>query len=559
MNIGKVSASGFQESKGNNILERKLEEKGTIKTYFGKENTIPNVDGFFILVNTYREPKKEFVVQIKTVDGIGQNTKGTFYDCDTKFINYISTEVSENPAFVFVIDTKAEQVYFKYLSPDFLKANDFTQTEQESFRLFFLADEVLTDIDAFVEKLHGILEERNTRIHNIDQEEMLDFQKAFDFINGFFDNDFKKIKDFAFDDLWKFGIVYYKRKLTAKQHDEIVKARSHFDEEVTDYTMEFGVFRIKNGENLQIIQNQNLFEKMHKVGFSGTNLQIHGDYSWSNATKTSIEERAHKWLGDTVRDIFNMKAHFIQFMPSEVLREMIFVYLDMIAEMNPKLGKPNYHGVFIEDEMSYADLREIMSMIPVHHARTFEFAAFKIASHELYKRGQMPAKRIWKHKDESKYWGSLGNSTHVWGFKQEDYLDNFTHLFNSLPKLYEETIKNIFGDSHAKYLVLKGEYIMSFELKSKGNMQTTDYQGLYIKDTYLGFNIVDSDEYEKLKKAQKYDVWSGGRLQSDFRKGTPLLDNLLYMVYRSICKVKNLSIDGIPHRMLLQADFRVFD
>ena len=63
--MAKHSESAFGEADAIRILEEKLEQNKTIKTFFKENDRTPNYDGVFELVGTSGDPKKQFIVQIK--------------------------------------------------------------------------------------------------------------------------------------------------------------------------------------------------------------------------------------------------------------------------------------------------------------------------------------------------------------------------------------------------------------------------------------------------------------------------------------------------------------
>lgn len=112
--ISKHSKSAFDESESIRILEELLESTREIKTFFSENDRTPNYDGTFELVNNECEPVKQFIVQIKKVDKLIQNTKGKNigkydYSLKTNFLQYVKDKVTECPAIYFVVDLSTKR------------------------------------------------------------------------------------------------------------------------------------------------------------------------------------------------------------------------------------------------------------------------------------------------------------------------------------------------------------------------------------------------------------------------------------------------------------------
>lgn len=123
--ISKHSKSAFDESESIRILEELLESTREIKTFFSENDRTPNYDGTFELVNNECEPVKQFIVQIKKVDKLIQNTKGKNigkydYSLKTNFLQYVKDKVTECPAIYFVVDLSTKKVFWIYLSDETL-------------------------------------------------------------------------------------------------------------------------------------------------------------------------------------------------------------------------------------------------------------------------------------------------------------------------------------------------------------------------------------------------------------------------------------------------------
>ena len=199
------SDSSFNESKEVSILKLLLESKKSIKTFFGENEKTPNHDGFFELVNTdTKQPKKQFIVQIKKDDKLQLNKDGSrSFSFDTAFLFYVKEKVTENPAIAFVVELDTGKCFYKYLSDDYLMQLDFENQGHVTLRLY--DQDQIIDIDTFYQELCKISSERNAKFINKSPEQIEEIKVAVEWLN-------KAMEDIPFlkeliPDFWRFGIA----------------------------------------------------------------------------------------------------------------------------------------------------------------------------------------------------------------------------------------------------------------------------------------------------------------------------------------------------------------
>lgn len=209
--MAKHSESAFNEKSATRMLSDYLEQKNTISTFFKENDRTPNYDGSFELVGEDKAPTKQFIVQIKKAENLKPNVKGVNKDCymyalDTSFLYYVKEKVIESPAIFFVVDIVTKNIFWLYLSDELLMRLDFEGKERVSYP--FKVDDIVPDIDSFVLILKQIAAKRNTFFLRKTPEQISEMQDALDYINRLMENDFAKIKDSVFPNLWRFGIKY---------------------------------------------------------------------------------------------------------------------------------------------------------------------------------------------------------------------------------------------------------------------------------------------------------------------------------------------------------------
>lgn len=209
--MARHSASAFNEKSATRMLSDFLEQKHTIATFFKENDRTPNYDGSFELVGEDDAPTKQFIVQIKKVENLVPNVRGAnkdkyVYDIDTSFLYYVKEKVTESPAIYFVVDVATKNIFWLYLSDELLMRLDFEGKEHISYP--FSTTDIVPDIDTYVKTLNQIAGKRNALFLQKTPEQIAEMQDALDYINRLMENDFPKIKEAVFPNLWRFGIKY---------------------------------------------------------------------------------------------------------------------------------------------------------------------------------------------------------------------------------------------------------------------------------------------------------------------------------------------------------------
>lgn len=158
--ISKVSKSSFNESNSIRHLQDELERNERIKTYFTENDKTPNTDGYFEILDKNRTPEKRFVVQIKSVEKLVElsNSNGEYsYSADCSFFHYVIENIDENPAFYFVVDLSKSEIFFKYLSLEYLLSLKIGMKKKVTMHL---NNSDVLDEDSFYKICHDIIIKR---------------------------------------------------------------------------------------------------------------------------------------------------------------------------------------------------------------------------------------------------------------------------------------------------------------------------------------------------------------------------------------------------------------
>lgn len=535
MNIGLDAKNSYIDSSGVAILTEKLQSTFCIKCHFSENDKTPNTDGFFVLSNDTC-PEKEFHVQIKSTQEITNST----FKYDTKFINYINSGVTDNPGFLFAVDITNKTVYFKYLSEEFLNSNNFTENEQKTTTIHFDDNEILTDTNSFVEILNNIVLSSKIKGFKPKQIDITEYQNAFDKLNNFFDLDFKKLKEKIYPNVWKFGIIYNREKLTKSVYEEIKKQRDKYGIGTSRFDSTFSVYTINYGSTQNIFQN-------FKLGFNeNIKLPIHSYISHGVATENNLESDIDNWLSKTFKDLINFQFVFIPFVPNDALFEILYNFIDKeVFKNNNQVIKDYYEQNYKNGNISLSTVSKmIKSKYPYEKVINQEIILVKSAIDELAKRDITEIKRVWKLSR------SL-DKTFPLLFDSETDKNNINKLFLNMPQYYNDFITNLFPEQYISKYSYKGEYIMSTSVKFENSF--IDKIKRYKINPQKDFSITLVDYIDEKEPFDNiYTIKGCGIIEADFSlKTNNILNNILHMLYETVCLIHNFKKDFLQFR----ADF----
>lgn len=330
------STTAFDESEEVRILSGVLESKRKIKTFFKENDRTPNHDGNFEIINDDCTPKKQFIVQIKKIENLtpkksGKNKGKYVYNLDTAFLYYVKEKVTESPAIYFVVDIATENIFWLYLSDEKLMSLDF-ENEGALLPYAFSESDKLIDIDEFTNELNGIAEERNSIFVDKTSEEITEMQDAVEYINNYMNNDFVKLKESMFPNLWRFGLRHsHTSDLSITIGDKTVTPEN---------TALFALYpQVKGGKDTGI-QNY----KWHSGDAFNKSIDFVGKKKPIDYSKESLEK--------FVKEFFEQEYSF-NYLPTVAIREKLYIFaykLNRVFDVKDESGrfvlKKVYNGLF---------------------------------------------------------------------------------------------------------------------------------------------------------------------------------------------------------------------
>ncbi|MDL2318739.1 hypothetical protein LJC74_06665 [Eubacteriales bacterium OttesenSCG-928-A19] len=583
-NSGAYDQSSFDEDRGNVFLQSLLQSENTIKTYFAGRDKAPNLDGYFELLTPSGEkglytPVGKIEVQIKTMQRnyVNNNKRGRKsrykYSCDTKVINAASKQITHNPIFVLLVDVVNMRGFYIHISDELLLElgavgknatlyfDDDDEITKETLAAFHLkAKEIY---DSYARKAHSGEANMITASNRLNPEDTKKLQHAVDRFNGLMDNEFSFIKTSLFPDAWKFGLAY------TFANDGIM----------------VGIYIIRQGENGIFIKEFNFADDTSSIFVT---LVKNADINYVDTIVDDSIERIEK-------NFFEKGMIDVQYLPTEVLEEVVFSFLDEVSRYNKFLQKKNYPCVYFCDDMAVLDVENVWKLLiklscefvekyglvrdgkvridplsifntdigkgSMDFARNrlselfqskesfqepqflcifagrFPYRMLQSAIRELKYRNVGKVVRPWKHKDYENFMQDIehlaGYQRYETGFRISDYTDNVLKLFTVLPGYYDSVSKKLLGRYHEE-MRLKRHYHIG--VKADGSFGYF-YVSHPATDFSLNAEITEVADVNSYKSDyENIDEYGSGGIGGLFQSCTPLYDCIVYLLRKSISK-----------------------
>lgn len=337
--LGKTPETKFKESKSITALKFLLEKNDSIKVRANEEDTIPNLDGSVAILDDNNTERITVDIQSKTLpEDYNLNGNPYKYDCDTKVFNVVIENVTFNPVVLMLVDIKNQKVYWKHISREYANSLQLNKG-QETKRITF-DEEDLFDIDTFRNamdrascELEEIIDAGISAIITSNIKEDTSFygemQEEIDRINSLLDNDYIDAKNLLFPNVWKFGIAYNR---------------------YTDGSEFLGIYKINKGNNGTLIKNFDFKnDKYMMCQFKN------GD------SKSSIRAFLNSWLSQVMNDYFSVAPINPEYLPDIILYEIVFQFLDRLADDIEILCNKDYKAVYYKDEEEISNVKRYIS------------------------------------------------------------------------------------------------------------------------------------------------------------------------------------------------------
>lgn len=580
------SAVSFDEGVAVRMLSGVLESTGRIKTFFKENDRTPNYDGSFEIINDDRTPKKQFIVQIKKAGNLvpkrkGKNKGKYVYPMDTAFLYYVKEKVTESPAIYFVVDIINKNIFWMYLSDEKLMSLDF-EGANGNFDYAFSESEKLIDVGEFACYLNKVSEERNKLFLDKTPQEISEMQDAVEYINNYMSNDFVKIKEVMFPNLWRFGLRHsHSSSFSITIGEKTCNPKN---------TAMFELYpQIKGGKDtgLQEFSVQNSDGFYISFDLSGDNKPI--DYS-----KESLEK--------IIKEFFENGNSFA-FLPTIALTEKLNVFaklLNKVYNVRDKSGKIEvrnlYLGFFwlvkyvhnIMINNSVTEQENLLKRTIVNTIRTRgphscnlislciscgcensfrdfcgnnktdvlprfdinfidivkgEHIRYYLMAFELEKREIAYLEEVWDYD----YYELTTLSAEEFIKKIDEICEKW---FSSLPLLYTEAFDAMF-DKNKYYFKGKFEYK---NIDVRGNNLGPSLSNIIRKYADRTFSIINNpsitEAFDDEEKKRGLKTISSGLLFERFlQRRTMLFDSINCLLYKGVCEglgveCQSLSVDG---------------
>ncbi len=577
------STTSFDESEEVRILSGFLESKRAIKTFFKENDRTPNHDGNFELINDDKTPKKQFIVQIKKVENLQPKIKGKnkgkyVYSLDTAFLYYVKEKVTESPAIYFVVDIITKNIFWLYLSDEFLMSLNFEQSSKLHSYSFSETDKV-TNIDDFTKVLHKISQERNTLFLDKSPEEIAEMQDAVEYLNNYMNNDFVKIKETMFPNLWRFGLRHsITSEFSITIREKTVKPEN---------TAVFALYpQIKGGKDTGV----QTFQGNNDQGFF-TNFDLSGVKKPLEYSKEALEkivksffENEHAFIyfpsiaiseklnifAQKLGRIFSLSDITGKILVEKVYRGFFWLlkYIESVVLNHPKTteeisfnkaigGMLHNRGIHSCDFISLCsnyrcdkyfydfcqnnNIDELprISFTMLDFVKSEDIRAFLMAS-ELQKRGIVYLDTVWDY-----------DYYELTQLKSEQFVKKIDDIclkwLSVLPDLYNETFDKLFDKN-------KYRFCGRFEYK---NIDCREgFNGPWLSNIvhrYEDNNFIfiynpniTKDFTDEKKSKGLTNIHNGLIFERLLQRKTPIYDSLMYLLYKGVCKGLNINAHSLP-------------
>lgn len=562
INLGRVSNNDFKESSSTEIIKRYMEKNKRIKVRTNEADKIPNLDGKVMILDDKMFERITVEVQIKTLPSNYIEKKPYKYSCDTKVFNVVTNYITFNPVVLLLVDTINEKLYWKNISFDYAKNLNIGKQDNKTITF---DDNDLFDESTFIKTIENEHKKKTNQIISKNENPFLiandnyntiELQNEVDRLNTILDNDLSFVKRYLFPNVWKFGLAY---------------------SEDNEGRMIIGIYKIIKGKNDILIRNFEMKKEYMQV-------------SLSLLSSKSIRDSINDWIENIVNTYFNIVDLDLKYLPSEVLFEIVYNFLDRLSMDIKELQKekndcyksdtekltivkqyynglkcfydllikkypnsnlttalkriyPNYGNRFLifnpllqPSEEEYLDLvRCIKTPSNVQNNVRFVGSDLNIdlleqAINELEKRRIKEIHRIWIPKN----WelSKLERQDHkdlrttAHGYLIHDLYQNLDILYKNLDKFYSETYECMF--SNKNNFRLNGKFLITYS-------ESEPYQyTMFYKDNEV-FNV----EYLHMKKNEAimkygdlkiYNVQCNGNIDSAFSIDLPLYNHIRYLI-----------------------------
>lgn len=562
INLGKDSENDFKESKSITIIRNQMEKGMKIKVRTNEADKLPNLDGKIMILDNNSMERISVEVQIKTLPKDYNDKNPYKYSCDTKVFNSVLYNTTFNLVVLLLVDEENEKIYWKHISKEYAKRlNIGTQKDKT---IYFDENDLFIQ-EKFIDYMIREFKRLGLIIDNGSNPFVLTYKDAkytekiqseVDRLNELFDGELKSVKRLLFPRVWKFGIAY---------------------DEYNDGTKVMGIYCILKGKNGTLIRNFDIYENYMQVSIV------------TSLRSKSITKMVNDWIEHVLNIFFNISDITLEFLPDDILSEIVFDFLDRLSRDIKELQSTNedyyknnqenlsninnyYLGLKtfcyrLVKEMPNSNLSKALMNIYGRYGNRFlifnpllqpnkdeyllllnsiknpntncenvglvssdiNIDLFEATLNELKRRNVKTIKRLLNPKKWNAYREEHkdGNlKTCAHGYTLYDLYDNFNQLFSNLNNYYDETYKNMFQNDNSKRI--KGTFKITYSMK-----EPYGYCLLYKSSDKFEINVENltrEETEEKYKDFRLYDSITYGSIDSAFGIKLPVYNYVRLLI-----------------------------
>lgn len=513
--MAKYIKQNMIEKKGVAILQETLQSE-FIDTFFYTNDKTPLIDGSLLFVNNDSNYSLKFSVQIKSSEHFKRDKKhNVVFQCPIDILESIKDKIIVEPVILFLVEIEKKNIFFKYLSEDFLSKLNWKNKTKIS--ITFSDKDLIADIKVFEKELKFYSEKIKSEQNFFSTKELEEIIPPLRVFNNRL-NKYNFIKTSFFPELWNFGIVVNGNVSFAKDFKKEPGKISEVHFSIYPRKFDSNDSEIKKYQDptiLSIFQTSQLVFSEEGKLLSPSNYL---DACFCRLVKTYFSTPL-----------------YLEFVPNLIINEIIFSVLDELALKVSQYCDKEKFSTFYKKSISFDELSNI------HELKDTNNHIFQYALVVAKRRKINLFERVWNYKNDKNKINHFSSSL----YDKNKLLSACDWFMSNLPKILSETVSSCPTNFKRKYI---GEYYYSREISKSiygGDFIDFSLAKLVNCSKELSFTLKDKDglrlNYYDLSNLPFSSVTHGLFIDKILHLKTPLADVIKAHLHFLI--LKDVGID----------------
>lgn len=486
------------EKKGVAILQETL-QSDFIDTFFNTNDKTPLIDGFLLFVNDDSNYSLKFSVQIKSSNHFKRDkNNNVVFQCPIDILESIKDKIIVEPVILFLVEIEEKNIFFKYLSEDFLSKLNWKN--KTNISITFSNKDLIADIKAFENELKFYTKKIKSEQNYFSAKELEEIIPPLRVFNNRL-NKYNFIKSSFFPELWNFGIVVNGNVSFAKDFKKEPGKISEVHFSIYPRKFDSNDSEIKKYQDPTILS---IFQTSQLV--------------FSEEGKLLSPSKYLDACFCRLVKIYFSTPLYLEFVPNLIINEIIFSELDRLASLYSKYCDDKIFSTFYRERVTFDELENIPELKNINN-QELQYALI------VAKRRNMKCfERVWNYKNDKNSINHFSSSL----FNNDKLLCACDRLMSVFPKVLSDTISSIPTNFKCKYV---GEYYYSREISKYihgGEFINFSLAKLSKDSTRLNFILKDINElrfdYYNLSNLPFSSISCGLIIDEILHLKTPLAD-----------------------------------